>query len=331
MKKFKVVAVVAVIVTAATVGVSSSFAASPRYVTVVKSIGNGWFDRLNTGITEWAKATGTDATMTGATDASPEKQVKIVQDLIAQGVTGIGVVPNSPPSMEGVLKQARAAGIKVVTHEASNQINTDADIEAFDNTAYGKMMMDNLAACMHNSGDYVAFVGHVTAQSHMQWVAGALAEAKAKYPKIHRIQTPIESLENADVAYQKAKTLLKKYPHLKGFEGSGATDVVGIGRAIDELGLANKTCVMGTSIPSLTKKYLATGAIDKIFFWDPAVAGKAINVLLTQLVAGKPITNGEDLGLPGYHSIQRSKTSKTTWTGNGWVIVNKSNAAKYPF
>lgn len=331
MKKYRFLAVVAAVALATTVGVPSSTAASKRYVNVVKLIGVGWFDRMDAGIKDWAKATGIDATQTGAVDATPEKQVKIVQDLIAQGVTGIGVVPNSPQSMEGVLKQARDAGIKVVTHEASSQVNTDADIEAFDNTAYGKTIMDNLAACMGKSGQYAAFVGHVTAESHMQWVAGALAEAKAKFPKITRVVAPIETTENADVAYAKTKELLKKYPKLKGFEGSSAVDVVGIGRAIDELGLSGKTCVMGTSIPSLANKYLATGAIDKIFFWDPALAGKAIMKLLDQLNAGTPITVGEDLGMTGYHHLTQSKTHKTTWYGNAWVIVDKKNAKSYPF
>jgi simple sugar transport system substrate-binding protein len=32
-----------------------------------------------------------------------------------------------------------------VTHEASNRVNTDVDIEAFDNLAFGAHLMDELA------------------------------------------------------------------------------------------------------------------------------------------------------------------------------------------
>lgn len=304
---------------------------SMRIVTVVKLLGVGWFDRMEAGIKEFATDTGIDATMTGADDASPEKQLKIIQDLIPQKPTAITVVPNSPEALEGVLKQARDAGIITIGHEAASLKNVDADIEAFDNDAYGAVIMDNLQECMGGSGKYVAFVGHLTAESHMQWVTGAFDQAAEKYKGIERVEDPIEGLEDANVAYQKTKELLAKYPDLKGFEGSAATDVVGIGRAIQEAGLQDETCVMGTSIPSISNKYIEDGSIDKIFFWDPALAGKAQDMLAQLLANGQTITAGLNLNLTGYESLQRIDGTPAAWAGNAWVIVDKSNAADYPF
>jgi simple sugar transport system substrate-binding protein len=302
-----------------------------KIVTVVKLRGVGWFDRMNQGINDFAKQTGAKASMTGADDASPEKQIKIIQDLIAQRPTAITVVPNSPEALEGVLKQAQNAGIKVVTHEASNQKNTDVDIEGFNNAEYGAHIMDNLAKCMGEKGKYAAFVGHLTAQSHMEWVKGAYDQAQKKYPGIQRIGGPIEGLEDANVAYQKTKELLAKYPDIKGFEGSAATDVAGIGRAIQEAGLQDKTCVMGTSIPSIAGKYLDNGAVDKIFFWDPALAGQAQDKLAVMLAKGQEIKPGLDLGLKGYENIQRIPGSPHGFAGNAWIDVDKTNASQYPF
>ena len=302
-----------------------------KVVTVVKLRGVGWFDRMETGIKDYAKATTVQASMTGADDASPEKQVKLIQDTIAQKPDAITVVPNSPEALEGVLKQAMNAGIKVVTHEASNQQNTDVDIEAFDNAAYGAHIMDSMAECMGNSGKYVAFVGHLTAQSHMEWVKGAFDQAKSKYPDIQRIGGPIEGLEDANVAYQKTKELLAKHPEIKGFEGSAATDVAGIGRAIQEAGLQDKTCVMGTSIPSIASKYLEDGSIDKIFFWDPALAGKAQDMLAVMLVKGEKVEPGLNLHLTGYENLQPISGSPHGLHGSAWIDVDKSNAADYPF
>lgn len=302
-----------------------------RFVNVVKLTGVGWFDRMELGINDFAEETGIDATQTGADDASPEKQVRLVEDLIAQGVDAITVVPNSPESLEGVFQKARDAGIIIVTHEASAQKNADANIEAFDNAAYGATIMDNLAECMGGEGDYAAFVGQVTAASHMEWVAGALAQAGAEYPGVVRVEDPIESEENADVAYEKTKELMKKYPNLKGIQGSSANDVVGVGRAIEELGLEDSVCVMGTSLPSMAGKYLETGAIDKIFFWDPAVAGQAMMKIAQLLADGKTLAAGADLGLTGYENLQQSTTTATSWFGEAWVIVDMANIADYPF
>jgi simple sugar transport system substrate-binding protein len=327
-----IAATAALLLSACSGGATTGGASSDlRFVNVVKLIGVGWFDRMEEGILAFASETGIDATQTGADDASPEKQVRLVEDLIAQGVDVITVVPNSPEALEGVFQRARDAGIIIVTHEAASQKNTDADIEAFDNTAYGETIMENLAECMGGSGEYAAFVGQVTAESHMQWVAGALAKAKADYPGIVRVEDPLESKENADTAYDQTKELLKKYPNLKGIQGSSAVDVVGIGRAVEELGLNDSVCVMGTSIPSLAGKFLDTGAIDKIFFWDPALAGQAMMKIAMMLVNGEQLKSGMNLGLVGYENVQQSPDVATTWYGSAWVIVDKDNAADYPF
>ena len=331
MKKYKVAAAAAA-AALLLAGCSSGgdSAGDKRYVVSVKLIGVGWFDNMEKGINAWATEKGIDATMTGATDASPEKQSKMVEDLIAQGVTGIGIVPNDVASIDGVIAKAKEAGIYVVTHEANQIQNADANIEAFDNAAYGAVMMDNLQECMGGKGKYAAFVGTLTNGSHNEWVAGAFDQAKSKYPGIVRVEDPIESKEDADVAYNKTKELLKKYPDLKGLEGSSANDVVGIGRAVEELGLADKVCVMGTSIPSMTSKYLATGAIDKIFFWDSALAGQAMLNMLEVLNKGGKITAGMDLKVPGYNKIVKIPGTTKGWAGAAWVIVDKNNMAKYP-
>jgi len=330
MNKNKLVAIVAAAALLVTAGVGTSHAAKKRYVVSVKLIGVGWFDNMDKGIKSWAKSKKIDASMTGATDASPEKQSKMVEDLIAQKVTGIGIVPNDVASIDGIIAKAKKAKIKVVTHEAGGIKNADANIEAFENAAYGAVIMDNLATCMGSAGKYVQFVGTLTNGSHNEWVAGAYAQAQKKYTGLSRAEDPIESKEDADVAYNKTKELLKKYPDLKGFEGSSANDVVGIGRAVEELGLTDKTCVMGTSIPSMTTKLLNTGAIDKIFFWDSALAGQAMLNMLEILNKGQKIKAGMNLKVPGYEKITVSKTNPKSFNGAAWVIVDKNNASKYP-
>src|SRR5262252_5232370 len=302
-----------------------------RIVTVVKRTGIAWFERMEEGIRQFAAQNGVDATMIGADDADPQKQAEIIRKLIVEKPNAITVVPNSPEALEDVLKQAREAGIKVVTHEASNQVNTDVDIEAFDNLAYGSHLMDQLALCMGGSGKYVAFVGRMTARSHMRWATAAYARARQQYPKIERISAPVETGESLDTAYQVAKELLVKHPDLKGFEGSSVVDVAGIGRAVREAGVQDKTCVMGTSLPSVAGEFLDDGAVDKIFLWDPAVAGQAQAKLALMLIRGKKIGPGLDLGLPGYRNLKVIPGTPHGLAGSGWIAIDKSNSRQYPF
>lgn len=301
------------------------------YVVVVKATGIGWFDRMEVGVDEWASEMAIDARQEGPAEATNEGQVSIIQDLIAQSPVAISVVPNDLAGLESVLQQARDAGIIVVTHEAAGIENADIDIEAFENTAYGAQIMENLAQCMAEEGEYVQFVGRLTNGSHSEWVSGAHDLQTADYPGMTRVEDPIESEENEEVAYNKAKEILAKYPDIKGFQGSAGTDVVGIARAVEEAGKADSVCVMGTSIPSVAGSYLDSGAIDKIFFWDPALAGKAQLAIARILADGGTISEGTDLGVPGYESLVQLDGYDNVFAGNAGVAVDLSNVADYDF
>ena len=128
-----------------------------------------------------------------------------------------------------------------------------------------------------------------------------------------------------------AKELLAKHPDLKGFEGSSVVDVAGIGRAVREAGFQGKTCVMGTSLPSVAGEFLDDGAVDKIFLWDPLVAGQAQDKLALMLIKGEKIAPGLDLGLPGYRNLKRIPGTPHGLAGSGWIAIDKSNMRQYPF
>ena len=301
------------------------------YVTVVKATGIGWFDRMQVGVEEWAAENGIDARQEGPSEATNEGQVAIIQDLIAQNPVAITVVPNDLKGLASVLKQARDAGIVVVAHEAVGIENVDVDIEGFENGAYGAQIMENLGECTGGEGEYVQFVGRLTNGSHTEWVNGAYEKQQADFPNMKRVEDPIESQENEETAYNKAKEILAKYPNIKGFQGSAGTDVVGIARAVDEAGKADSVCVMGTSIPSVAGSYLDSGAIDKIFFWDPAMAGKAQLAAAKIIAEGGTIEEGTNLGVPGYESLVKLSGADNAFAGNAGVAVDKNNASEYNF
>jgi len=99
----------------ATVTASGAFAADTELGVVVKIGGVPWFNAMEAGITERAKELGVEAYMIGPTSADPALQVRAIEDLIARGVTAIGVVPNDSEALEPVLAKARSKGIKVIT------------------------------------------------------------------------------------------------------------------------------------------------------------------------------------------------------------------------
>lgn len=299
-----------------------------KFITVVKSTAFNWFKRMETGIQEFSKDTGVKAVMQGPSKADAALQLQVVEDAIAQKPDALLVVPFKPETLEPALKKALEQGIVVITHEASNAQNVTYDIEAFDNAAYGRHLMDELAKRMNYEGKYVVFVGSLTSTTHNEWVDAAIAWQKEKYPKMQFIGTKYETNDDVQKAYQIMKDLLKTHPDIKGVQGSSAVDVVGAGQAIEEAGLAGKIAVVGTSIPSYAGDLLKSGAISLISCWDPAKAGYAMNKVALMVLQGQKIEDGMDLGVPGYEKIKL--VGKVIY-GSAWIDITKDNMDQYPF
>ena len=302
-------------------------------VVVPKDATNPWFVRMDEGVKEYAAETGLNVYQRGTPEIDATLQSQLIADLIASDVDAICVVPVDPASLEPVLKQAREAGIVVIAHEGASLQNVDYDIEAFSNEAYGAFIMDNLAAAMGEEGIYTTMVGHVTNASHNEWADGAVARQQEAYPNMTLLEEDprVESEDNGDVAYQKAKELLKKYPDLKGIVGTSSYDSPGVARAIEELGLTGKVFTAGTGLPAANAEILKSGAVNALTLWDPALAGKAMCAMAVKMLRGEEITDNLDLGVDGYGDMMFKEGSKTVLEGKGWIVINAENVDSFGF
>jgi simple sugar transport system substrate-binding protein len=320
----------AALTTAFVIGIAGYVLAQDKLdiTTIVKITGINWFNRMEEGVKQYAADSGNNAVQTGPAQADAAQQLKVIQDTLASNPDAIAVVPFDPATLEPVFKEALDRG-----HEADNQVNTLYDIEAFDNMAFGGQLNARLAECMGGEGKWTVFVGSLGSKTHNQWADGGIENAAANQPGMELVDAKQETFDDADKAYEKAKEILAKHPDIKGFQGSASTDVAGIGRAIEEAGLQDSVCVYGTSLPSIAGKFIETGAVDGIGFWDPKDAGMVMNKVAAMAVAGEEITDGMDLGVPGYNAVkvvQGAGAGKVIY-GEAYVFVDAANLADYPF
>lgn len=297
---------------------------------VPKMIGIAWWDRFEEGNKKFvADNSGVEIFQTGSTQPDASQQVRVLEDVIAQKVDAISVIPVDPKSLEPVLKKAMDQGIIVVSHEASNLENVDYDLEAFKNADYGAHLMDSLAELMGGKGEFAIMLGGLTMQTHLEWADGAIARQKEKYPDMKLVTAYVESgAAGQQGAYAKAKELITAYPNLGGFIGMDAVNPPGIALALEESGKAGKIKCVGTSLVSMSKQYLESGSISRITFWDPGLAAQAMAKIITLKKQGKPITDGMDLGVSGYNKVILD--GKKIF-GAAWVDVTKENMGDYNF
>jgi len=302
--------------------------------TVVKVDGIAWFDRMRDGVKQFGDDTGHDVWQVGPSQADAAAQVQLIENLIAQGVDAICVVPFSVEAVEPVLQKARDRGIVVIAHEASNLKNADYVLEAFDNKAYGAKLMEVLGKSMGGKGKYLATVGSLTSQSQNEWIDGAIAYQKEHFPDMSLATERLETYDDANTDYNRLSEALTTYPDVTGIVGGPMPTSAGAGRLIAERSLKDKVFFAGTGLPSVAGKYLQDGDIQYIQFWDPAVAAYAMNTLAVMALTDKKdeIKAGLNLGLKGYENLTTpADASPNLLYGQGWVGVTKDNMADYNF
>ena len=330
MKKFVALLMAAIMVLTC----ASAFAEGWEIVVVPKDASNPWFVRMNTGVEEYAAAHPEDTIyQKGTAEIDATLQAQLVDDLVAQGVDAICVVPVDIKSIEPSLKAAREAGIVVIAHEGAALENVDYDIEAFNNELYGAFIMDNLAAAMGEEGLYTTMVADLTNGSHNEWADGGVKRATEAYPNMTLLESDprVESHDNGDTAYNVAKELFKKYPDLKGIMGTSSFDAPGVARAIEELGLSGKVFTAGTGMPGDNAELLKSGAVQYLTLWDPALAGQAMVALAQKILAGDEISAPLDLGVEGYTALQFKEGSETVFEGQGWITITAENVDSFGF
>lgn len=297
----------------------------PTMGIVVKIGGIPWFNAMEMGIKEKGTELGVDAVMVGPTSADPALQVRAIEDLIAKGVDVIGVVPNDEKALEPVLEKARAAGIKVISHEGPGLTNVDWDFELASIKGFGEAHAELLAQKMGGKGEYAMFVGSLTVPLHNAWADAANAYIAAKYPEMKLIGERYGVAESVDDSRKTALDLMAANPNLTGFLAFGSQGPIGVGRAIEENRMAGKIFVLGPFSPGQGRDLVKSGVISGGFMWNPAEAGRVFVTMGKLLVDGTAITDGMDI--PGLGVVHPDAANHDIITDN-LIAINADTVDK---
>ena len=114
-------AVLAAAAFALATGAASAADKKLQFAVVPKAMNNPYFDLSRDGCMARAKELGNvECVYRGPIEHEPATQVQIIQDLITQGVDGLAISVADADSVLSVIKQARDAGIAVITFDADS-------------------------------------------------------------------------------------------------------------------------------------------------------------------------------------------------------------------
>ena len=137
-----------------------------RFAVVPKAMNNPYFDLSRNGCMQRAKELGNvECIYRGPVEHEPADQVQIIQDLITQGVDGLAIsVPDAAVAVN-VIKQARDAGIAVITFDADSPQSARQAYVGTDNTEMGRELGRQLIKRKPTPGTYITQSGGPAAEN----------------------------------------------------------------------------------------------------------------------------------------------------------------------
>lgn len=292
-----------------------------------KLIGIPYFNVCEEGAREAAEELGAVLEYNGPTEADAVRQAELVKSWIHRGFDAIAVAPNNPESIAGVLRQARDKGIHVVTWDTDSLPEAR---EVFCNqVGYDSMattLVDIVSEATSGDARVALISGTETAANQNTWMGLMRKYAAAKHPGVTFIDPVEYPGEDEARAYQSAKGLLKRPEPPDAIIGMTTVAAPAAARAVLDAGLSGKVVVTGITLPSMMRRFVESGTVDRFVLWDPKDFG-----YLTVQAAYRLASSGDpgeeiDCGRLG----KRKVTDGEVVLGDP-LVIGKDNIAKLEF
>ena len=265
-----------------------------KFLLVSKIAGIPYYDRAFMGAEQAAKDLGVEVTCIGPVNATASDQVKIIEDALAQGYTGIGVAANDEQAFTPIFTKAREMGIVTVDWDSPvDQSVVDYSLLNIDDQLYGEMYAEEMVKFMGEEGNFAWITGGLNATNLNTWIAITEKYLAEKYPGINLVTDKIPTDERADVAYQKAVEVVTAYPELDTILTQGSPVLPAVGQALVDNGWGDKYVLVGNTTPNAVNDLVKSEVINACLLWDPADVAYAAVVAMKTVADGGTLSDGQ--------------------------------------
>ena len=174
---------------------------SLTFVMVPKGV-HPYFEPVYRGFEDAAKKYGIVAEVDAPPRFDVALQVKVIEDLIARGVSGIAISANDDKGLVAVIHEAVQAGIKVITVDAPAPSSEALTYIGTDNESAGYEAGKRMAAAMGGQGSVAVLQGGMAATNLNLRTQGFTRALSEKAPGITVVAVVDEGGDFADVGEQ---------------------------------------------------------------------------------------------------------------------------------
>jgi ribose transport system substrate-binding protein len=267
---------------------SSAFADTFAVVTINQQA--LFFNQINEGANEAAKAAGVDLVVFNANNV-PSAQNDAIETYITQKVDGIILIAIDVNGVKPAITAAKNAGIPVIAIDAQIPEGDNVSFVGVDNTKAGGEIGKFFADYVKNEMGGTAKVGVIGALNSFiqnQRLDGFKAAVEESGQKIEFLNT-VDGQNVQDVALSAAENLMTANPDMTALYATGEPALLGAVSAVTSQGRSDSIKVFGWDLTKSAIDGIDQGFVTAVIQQDPAGEGKAAVEALVKLKKGEKI------------------------------------------
>jgi rhamnose transport system substrate-binding protein len=265
--------------------------AKATYAFVAKDVQNPYMQKVFEGFKEACDEIGATALYKGPEVATPEKQIEIINQLVAQKVSGIAIAANDADALQPALQEAMNAGISVISLDSAvNKDSRQTHIQQADPEKIGRSLIQAAHEMVDGEGGIAILSATAQATNQnlwIEWMKKELEENKEKYSK-----TPLVKIAYGDDDPTKSTSetqALLTDPSIKIIIAPTTVGMLAAGKVLQDK--KSNVKLTGLGLPSEMAPFIEDGTCPWMYLWNPVdigyLSGYAINALHTDKITGK--------------------------------------------
>ncbi len=292
-------------------------AGKPRLAFVINATSPFWEPAFK-GLERASAEFGIEATWE-APNGPVEKQIDLVESLLARGVDALVVSPLDPEALAAPLRRAKEKGVEVLTMDSDSPGSGRTAYIGTDNRRAGEAAGREMVRLLGPTGGKVAgFVGYLTAANARERIEGFRTGIAGS--RVDLVEVYPDGAEAAK-AQNNVEAALRAHPDLAALFTIWSYNAPAAGRALKGAGLVGKVRVVGFDAEPQTLTLIEEGAIDACIGQKPyefgyqavrlfhAIRTKGREAALAEIAPGGLLDTGIEVitreSLPAYRERLR--------------------------